>query len=72
MKYKYARIIVITIPLVLISLILLWCMTSIACNIEGGYFVKATVHPERQCNVTWIQLEDKELKEIRKKYGIHS
>jgi hypothetical protein len=35
-----------------------WC---VAWNIEGGVFVRAEVHPERQINVTYIVLEDRTL-----------
>jgi len=61
MKYKYARVLVIIIPLIIIGIIMYFMITCVAWHISSGVFIKAEVHPERQMNVTWVQLEGKEL-----------
>ena len=53
--------IVFLIPQVVISIIMYFTMFGIAWHISSGVFIQAEVHPERQMNVTWIQLEGKEL-----------
>ncbi|MFX0211423.1 MAG: hypothetical protein ACFFDT_35925 [Candidatus Hodarchaeota archaeon] len=61
MQYKYARVLVMIIPLIVIGILSYMTLTMVAWHISSGVFIKAEVHPERQMNVTWIQLEGKEL-----------
>ena len=61
LKDKIIAGIVLLIPLVLIGIFIYFMSFGVAWHISSGVFVKAEVHPERQMNVTWIQLEGKEL-----------
>jgi len=49
------------IAMILLTSVGLFAITNHTWNVETGIFVRAEFHPERVLNVTWIQLEDKEL-----------
>jgi hypothetical protein len=61
LKDKIVPWIVFLIPLIIIGILIYFMMFNVAWHINSGVFICAEVHPERQMNVTWIQLEDKEL-----------